>query len=111
MVSETNFRTPIHPGEILHEEFMVPLDINANQLAKRIGVPANRITSILHGDRGVTADTALRLSEAFGTTPEFWLNLQSHYELEVASREVRPTIVRIMPAAEEAVAEPAYTVA
>lgn len=92
MANQRNFRTPIHPGEILQEEFMVPYGLSANKLAGALGVPANRITALVNGTRAVTADTALRLSAAFGTTPEFWLNLQTHYELELASREKRPDI-------------------
>ncbi|RBP48671.1 HigA family addiction module antitoxin [Arenicella xantha] len=82
---------PIHPGEILYEEFLEPLGLSANKLAKHIEVPANRVTAIINGQRGITGDTALRLSSAFGTTPDFWLNLQSHYELECAkdSTEIR----------------------
>ena len=75
---------PIHPGEVLSQDFMLPLNISANKLAKHIQVPPNRITSIINGQRGITGDTALRLSRAFGTTHYFWLNLQSHYELECA---------------------------
>ena len=75
---------PIHPGEVLYQEFLLPMKISANRLAKHIEVPANRITAIINGQRGITGDTALRLSIAFGTTPDFWLNLQSHYELERA---------------------------
>lgn len=75
---------PIHPGEILYQEFLEPMGLNANKLAKHIEVPANRVTAIINGQRGITGDTALRLSSAFGTTPDFWLNLQSHYELECA---------------------------
>jgi addiction module HigA family antidote len=75
---------PIHPGEILREEYLVPLDMSANALAQAIGVPANRISAIVAGERGVTADTALRLARAFGTTPTFWLNLQQAYELRLA---------------------------
>ena len=75
---------PIHPGEILFLEFLEPMGINANRLAKHIQVPANRITSIINGQRGITGDTALRFSKAFRTTPEFWINLQSHYDLECA---------------------------
>lgn len=86
---------PIHPGEILKEEFMVPLGLSANRLAAALGVPANRITAIVSGTRSVTADTALRLSEAFGTTPEFWTNLQDHFELQTAKRIKRPKIKRI----------------
>ncbi|MEN0077255.1 MAG: HigA family addiction module antitoxin [Paracraurococcus sp.] len=75
---------PIPPGEILAEEFMAPLGLSANALALR--VPANRVTAILHGRRGITADTALRLAAYFGTTPEFWLGLQQQHELEIAER-------------------------
>ncbi len=75
---------PIHPGQILREEFLKPLDLNANQLAQKLYVPAGRITQILNGERAITADTALRLSRFFKTTPQFWMNLQSHYELEMA---------------------------
>lgn len=79
---------PVHPGEILLEEFMKPSDppINANMLAKALGVPANRITAILKGQRGITGDTALRLSAFFNTTPEFWMNLQKSYELRLAEK-------------------------
>ncbi|AEG05782.1 HigA family addiction module antidote protein [Sinorhizobium meliloti WSM1022] len=75
---------PIMPGEILASEFLEPMNISARKLAGHIGVPANRITEIIKGRRSITGDTALRLSKAFGTTPEFWINLQSHYELERA---------------------------
>lgn len=73
--------TFIHPGEILDEEFLKPLGITQYKLANDISVPRRRINEIVHGDRSVTADTALRLAEYFGTSPEFWLNLQSHYDL------------------------------
>lgn len=75
---------PIHPGTILKEEFLEPLGISAYALAKAISVPRNRITEILHGDRAITADTALRLGRFFGMSAEFWLGLQLDYELEVA---------------------------
>lgn len=75
---------PIHPGEILREEYLVPMNLSANALAQAIGVPANRISTIVAGERNVTADTALRLARALGTTPEFWLNLQQTYELRLA---------------------------
>ena len=75
---------PIHPGEVLAAEFMEPLELSARALAKRIGVPPNRVTAIVNGTRGITGDTALRLARAFGTTPEFWMNLQKRYELEAA---------------------------
>ena len=78
---------PIHPGEILKEEFMVPLGLSGNQLALHIGVPTGRITQIINGQRAITGNTALRLSKAFGTTPEFWINLQSRYDLLRAQDE------------------------
>ncbi len=82
-----NRMRPIHPGEILREEYLVPLDMSSNALAQAIGVPANRISAIVAGERGITADTALRLSRAFGTSPEFWLNLQQSYELRLAEQD------------------------
>lgn len=74
---------PIHPGEILLEEFLDPMEISQYRLAKDINVPARRINEIVHGRRGITADTALRLAKYFGTTERFWMNLQSRYDLEV----------------------------
>ena len=73
----------IHPGKILLEEFIEPLDISQYRLAKDITVPPRRINEIVKGKRGISADTALRLSRYFGTSPQFWMNLQDHYELEV----------------------------
>ncbi len=73
----------IHPGEILLEEFLNPLGISQYQLAKNISVPPRRINEIVHGQRSITADTALRLARYFGTSERFWLNLQSRYDLEV----------------------------
>jgi antitoxin HigA-1 len=82
-------RVRTHPGEVLREEFMVPLDLSANALAHALDVPPNRITAITdtRRPRGVTADTAIRLARYFGTTPQFWLNLQSDYELSLALAE------------------------
>lgn len=74
---------PIHPGEILMEEFLRPLELSQYRLAKDVSVPPRRINEIVHGKRGITADTALRLARYFGTSERFWLNLQSHYDLEV----------------------------
>ena len=74
---------PIHPGEILLEEFLEPMEISQYRLAKDISVPARRINEIVHGKRSISADTALRLSRYFGMTEEFWLNLQSRFDLEV----------------------------
>ncbi len=72
----------IHPGEVLKEEFLVPMGISAYRLSKELNIPQTRISGIIHGKRAVTADTALRLSRFFGTTPDFWLNLQNSYDLE-----------------------------
>jgi addiction module HigA family antidote len=85
----------IHPGEILFEEFMKPSDppINANTLAKALAVPANRITAIIKGQRGITGDTAVRLATFFNTTAEFWMNLQKTYELRLAEQAL-PVKVR-----------------
>jgi addiction module HigA family antidote len=74
---------PVHPGEILFEEFLNPYGISQYRLAKDISVPPRRINEIVHGKRAITADTGLRLSRYFGTSERFWLNLQSRYELEV----------------------------
>jgi addiction module HigA family antidote len=88
---------PIRPGEILLEEFMRPLGLTANGLARHLEVPPNRISSIVRGDRSITADTALRLSRYFETTPAFWLNLQMHYDLEVAKDALAGRLKRIGP--------------
>jgi addiction module HigA family antidote len=74
---------PIHPGEVLLEEYLKPLGISQYRLAKEISVPPRRINEIVHGKRSITADTALRLARYFGTSERFWLNLQTHYDLEV----------------------------
>ena len=78
------YKNATSPGEILKEEFMSPLRVNMNQLALHLHVPPNRISEILKGHRRITADTALRLARFFGTTPKFWLNLQTLYDLEIA---------------------------
>jgi len=75
---------PVHPGEVLLEEFLKPLGISQNRLARDLGVPAQRINDIVRKNRAVTVDTALRLARYFHTTPQFWLNLQMHYDLEMA---------------------------
>jgi antitoxin HigA-1 len=75
---------PLHPGEVLREEFLTPLGMSAYALAKALHVPVNRITAILAGERAVSADTALRLARFFGTTAEFWINLQGAHDLELA---------------------------
>jgi addiction module HigA family antidote len=77
--------SPVHPGEVLLEEFLEPAGLSQYRLAKDISVPPRRINEIVHGKRSVTADTALRLARYFGTTPRFWLNLQAQYDLDVES--------------------------
>jgi antitoxin HigA-1 len=81
---------PIPPGEILHEEFMKPLGVSINALAREIAVPPNRISAIVSGKRAITADTALRLGKYFGVSPELWLGLQADYDLRVAKRTTWP---------------------
>jgi addiction module HigA family antidote len=88
---------PTKPGAILLHDFMEPLDMSANALARELGVAANRITTILNGTRAVTAETALMLAYYFGTTPEFWLNLQTHFELEKAQAKVADKLAAITP--------------
>jgi addiction module HigA family antidote len=77
---------PVHPGEILKEDLMAPLGLSINGLARDLRVPVTRMSEIVNARRSVTADTALRLARYFGTTPEFWMNLQSAYDLDVATR-------------------------
>nr|VFJ87117.1 MAG: addiction module antidote protein, HigA family [Candidatus Kentron sp. H]VFJ88755.1 MAG: addiction module antidote protein, HigA family [Candidatus Kentron sp. H]VFJ95015.1 MAG: addiction module antidote protein, HigA family [Candidatus Kentron sp. H] len=79
---------PIHPGEVLMEEFLDPMGISQYRLAKDISVPARRINEIVHGKRSISADTALRLGRYFGTSAQFWMNLQNHYDLEARMDEV-----------------------
>ena len=85
---------PVHPGEILLEEFLKPLEMSMNQLAIALRVPASRINAIVDGERSISADTALRLGRYFGISPEFWLNLQAGYDLRVARRELEEQIER-----------------
>ena len=92
----TKLMSPVHPGEVLKEEFMKPLGLSANRLAHAVRVPPNRISAIANGERGVSADTALRLAKAFGTTAEFWLNLQKQYDLDCA-RDEATDLARIEP--------------
>jgi addiction module HigA family antidote len=87
---------PVHPGEVLREEYLGPLAMSANALALALGVPTNRITLLLREARAVTADTALRLGRYFGTTPEFWLTLQSNYDLRVAERDTGAAIRKVV---------------
>ena len=83
---------PIPPGEILYEEFMKPLGVSINALAREIAVPPNRISEIVSGKRAITADTALRLGKYFGASPEIWLGLQADHDLRVARRNTWPNV-------------------
>ena len=85
---------PIHPGEVLREEFLTPLTMSANALALALRVPVTRITEILHGRRSITPDTALRLARYFGTSAELWLGLQTEYDLRKARRELLARVER-----------------
>jgi addiction module HigA family antidote len=84
MAGKTKIIPPIHPGDTLREDFLKPLGLSANRLAMELMTPVTRINDIVRGKRAVTADTALRLARYFGTTPQFWMNLQANYELELA---------------------------
>ena len=88
---------PIHPGEVLMEDFIQGFGITQNKLAVSIGVPPRRINEIVHGKRGITADTAIRLARYFGTSEEFWMNLQSNYELRLERRALRDQVTAITP--------------
>ncbi|HUD97988.1 MAG TPA: HigA family addiction module antitoxin [Bryobacteraceae bacterium] len=81
---KTRTMPPIHPGETLREDFLKPLGLTANRLATELFVPVTRVNDLVRGRRSITADTALRLARYFGTTPQFWMNLQSNYDLELA---------------------------
>ena len=85
---------PVHPGEILREDLMKPLGLSINRLARALRVPVTRVSEIVNGRRSLTADTSLRLSRYFGTTPDFWMNLQTAYDLEVARRASAVQIAR-----------------
>jgi antitoxin HigA-1 len=88
-MSDNEF-APVTPGEMLKEEFLAEYGLSQNQLAKAIGISPNRIAEIVNNRRRITADTALRLSLYFGNSPEFWMNLQTHYDLKVARRNLKP---------------------
>jgi addiction module HigA family antidote len=88
-MASTEF-APVTPGEMLKEEFLATYGLSQNQLAKAIGISPNRITEITNNRRRITADTALRLSLYFGNSAEFWMNLQSHYDLKIARRNLKP---------------------
>ena len=88
---------PVHPGEILREEFMLPLGISSNALARAVGVTPARINEIVRERRGISADTALRLARYFGTDVQSWMNLQAHYDIECAEAEAGRALKRIRP--------------
>jgi addiction module HigA family antidote len=97
---------PIHPGEFLREDFLLPLGLSANALALALRVPVTRVSEIVRERRGITADTALRLARYFGTTPDFWMKMQMSYDLALASREVTARIeMEIFPAPRAATGE------
>lgn len=97
-MNSKDFLDPITPGEILREDFMEPMGISMNQLSRDLAVPPNRISEILNGKRGITADTALRLERYFGVEAQFWLNLQSEYDLRIMKRKIGADIEqRILP--------------
>ena len=85
----------IHPGEVLLEEFLKPLDISQNRLARAMGVPPRRINEIVHGKRAVSADTAIRLSRALGTSEQFWMGLQADYDLEEARKAAQGELNKV----------------
>ncbi len=85
----------IHPGEVLLEEFLKPLDISQNRLARAMGVPPRRINEIVHGKRAVSADTAIRLSRALGTSEQFWMGLQADYDLEEARKAAHSELNKV----------------
>ncbi len=89
---------PVAPGEMLKEEFLAEYGLSQNQLAKAIGISPNRIAEIVNNRRRITADTALRLGLFFGNSPEFWMNLQAHYDLKMARRNLRPEDARCIKA-------------
>jgi antitoxin HigA-1 len=97
--ADPNFRRlpPLHPGEMLREEFLVPLELSPYALAKAIGVPRTRIERIVREETAITADTALRLGRYFGMTPQFWMNLQTRHDLETAQRGLKRALGKIEP--------------
>lgn len=92
-----DYLAPIHPGEVLMEDFIEGFGITQNKLAVAINVPPRRINEIVHGKRAITADTALRLGKYFGTSAQFWLNLQTHYDLDLAEDRAAEQIAAITP--------------
>jgi antitoxin HigA-1 len=96
-VTTETVMAPVHPGEILLEEFLGPLRVSQYQLAKAVSVPARRINEIVHGQRRISADTALRLARYFGTSERFWINLQARYDLEVEKDRLGAALDDIQP--------------
>jgi len=97
--TESNMKThaPIHPGEVLREDFLIPLGLSEYRVAKDIGVPSRRINEIVKGKRSLTVDTALRLERYFGWPAEVWLNLQSHHDQQIAKAEMKSALAGIQP--------------
>lgn len=96
-MSSDQIMSPIHPGEVLMQEYLEPLEITQHRLAVAIGVPPRRINEIVHGKRRISTDTALRLARYFGSTERFWLNLQDRYDLEIARDRLAPALQKIQP--------------
>ena len=101
MAEVKNRLAPVHPGEILREDVLGPLELSANGLARELRVPVTRVNEILHGRRSITADTALRLARYLGTTAQFWMNLQTSYDLKMAERDRGKEIAREVAARRE----------
>jgi addiction module HigA family antidote len=97
--TDTPMMAPVHPGEMLKEDFLDPLGVSQYRLAQAIGVPPRRINEIVHGTRRISADTALRLSRFFGMSDGFWMNLQGHYDIEVERDKLHATLADIEPLA------------
>lgn len=95
----TGYMAPIHPGEVLAEEYLAPLGVTQHRLAVAIGVPPRRINEIVHGTRRISADTALRLARCFGTSERFWMNLQGRHDLEVERDRLAGVLAEIRPLA------------
>ncbi len=96
-MSDETIMPPVHPGEILDAEFLEPLGVTQHRLAVAVGVPPRRINEIVHGKRGISADTSLRLARFFGTSQRFWLNLQTRYDIERARDALGDELERIRP--------------
>ena len=108
-MSSKDFFDRVTPGKILREDFLEPMDISINQLSRDLAVPPNRISEIVNGKRGITADTALRLERYFGVEAQFWLNLQSEYDLRVMKRKIGNDIEQRIVPAKKSVSQPRTT--